>query len=434
MKRLLAVLCLLVLIISIPISCRRSSGDDGPPVVPPGDIIVPPGPGPRPETVPITFTTPQQAAGSTAAIDGMQALSSAQFAAIMELGLSSQPPGFAPAVSRSTGAIAKVDPSLAMMVTEMQRLAASPTVQRAVKKARALQTALATAVSTTLSLEFCSNEDGTVHMEGQNNFDEAANPSLASDYTLVFTNCKDDIELTRLTGTLHIEDASSTDNAGVKSSLLATNLALEQFSSIAYDVMTKKSVLNGAFVKNDQVNLVDDEGGGTFVVTTPAGGLPEKVVTYTYDGLHVESQHTHNADATDSIVATTKGSFKVTSTSGGVKTFELNFAMDLAEQRIQLNDTAGTERSLLSGSIDIAYAPEMAASGCQTGKVTISTVAPREFTTAGGACPHKGTVNLNNATINYDPGQPIRVSVVGAAPQTFADCAALDASGGACTF
>jgi hypothetical protein len=370
----------------------------------------------------------------------MQALSSAQFAAVMALGLDSRPPGFAPALSRSTDAIAKVDPTLAMMVTEMQRLAASPTVQSAVKKARALNTALATAVSTTLTTDFCSVDAdgtvGTVHMEGQNNFDEAANPSLASDYTIVFTNCKDDIFLTRLNGTLKIEDASSVDNAGVKSSLLATDLTMEQFTSIAYDVMTTKSVLNGAFVKNDQVNLVDDEGGGTFVVTTPAGGLPEKVVTYTYDGLHVESRHTDNGDGTDTILATTKGSFKLTSTSGGVKTFELNFAMDLADQILELNDAAGTKRSLLSGAIDILYAPEMASLGCQTGKVTISTASnePREFTNAGGACPQSGTVTLNNATINYDPGQPIRVSIGGGTPQTFANCAALDAAGGSCKF
>jgi hypothetical protein len=368
----------------------------------------------------------------------MQATSSAQFAAVMALGLSSRPPGFAPAMSRSTGAIAKVDPTLAMMIAEMQRLAASPTVQKAVQKARALKTALATPVDTTMTTEFCSlNADGTagtVHMVGLNNFDEAGNPSLTSDYTIDFTNCTDDILLTRLNGKLKIEDASSTDNAGVKTSLLATNLTMEQFTSIAYDVMTQKSVLNGPFIRNDQVNFIDDEASGSFVVTTPAGALPEKVVTYTYNGLHVETTHTDNPNGTDSIAATTKGSFKLTTTQGGVKTFDLNFAMDLAEQRVQLNDAAGTETSQLTGSIDITYASELEALGCQTGKVTITTTTPREFTTAGGACPHKGTVNLNNAAINYDPGQPIRVTVTGGTPQSFADCAALDAAGGSCKF
>jgi len=434
MKRLLAILCLLVLIVSIPIACKKSSGDSAP-VPPPGDIVVPPGPGPNPATVPINFTTPQQAAGSTAAIDGMQATSSAQFAAIMALGVDSRPPGFAPALSRSTGAISKVDPTLAMMVSEMQRLAASPTVQKAVQKVRALKAAsLATPVDTTMTLEFCSNADGQVKIAGLNNFDEVGNPTLTSDYTIDFTNCKDDIFLTRLGGTLHIEDASSTDNAGVKTSLLATNLTMEQFTTVAYDVMAKKSVLNGPFIRNDQVNFIDDEASGSFVVTTPAGALPEKVVTYAYTGLHVETTHTDNPNGTDSIAATTKGTFKLTTTTGGVKTFDLNFAMDLAEQRIQLNDAAGTETSQLSGAIDITYASELEALGCQTGKVVITTTTPREFTTAGGACPHKGTVNLNNATINYDPGQPIRVTIGGGTPQSFADCAALDAAGGSCKF
>jgi hypothetical protein len=354
----------------------------------------------------------------------------------MALGVSTKPEGFAPGLSKDSGAIAQVDPTLAMMVTEMQRLAASPTVQKAVKKARAMKTALATAVSTTLTTEFCSNADGTVSIAGQNNYDEAANPSVTSSYKLIFTNCLDDILFTRLTGVLTLDDAASTDNAENRQSLLAENLMMEQFSTVAMDVKTQQSVLSGAFINDDKGLSGSNAGGGTFVVTTPAGASPEKVVTYTYDGLIVERAHTHNADATDTIVKTTKGSFKVTSTSGGAKTFELNLAMDLTDKTTELNDAAGTKNNELNGTIDITFAPEMAPTGCQSGKVTISTVstAPRVFTTAGGTCPQQGTVNINNASINYDPGQPIDVTIGNGAPQTFADCAALAAAGGSCKF
>jgi hypothetical protein len=443
MKRWLAICVLLALAVTVTatVSCRRSSGgDEAPPVTGNEPVIPSPGPGPAPGTPDVVFSSPVQAAQATSVVAGMQTLASTQFAVASALGVDAQPGGFAPSLSKSSD-IGNIDPALAAIVGKMKSFAGSATIRSAVRKAGALRAKAmrATVPETTLTMEAC-NAEGQAVISGENTYDDAGNPNIVSKYTVTFTNCKDSGDLTQVDGVLHIEQFMSTENDGVASTVVATGLTIMQFTATPvadFAVMTQKSVMDGTFISDDQVVRGANFADGSFVVTTPAQGIiPEKVELFEFDGLEEDRTLTHNPDLTNTTVTTTKGTFKATATSGGAVISQVTVALDLAENTVILNDLAGTRNNKLNGTIDVTFGAGQTLAGCLSGKLNISTVdtAPRVFTTAGGACPTNGTVQINSATINYEPGSPIQVAVGSGTPVNYADCAALDAASGSCKF
>lgn len=438
MKKLLAVFVIFIVILTVAVACHKGGGE-GPTSGNNEPVIPGPGPGPAPGVPDIVFTAPTQAASATAALSGTQALAKTQFALASALGVSAQPAGFAPSLAGS-GDIGSVDPAVAKIVETMKNFANSATIQGAVKKATALRAAAMRAVvpTTTLTSDFCHNvPDGQIVISGTNTYDDPANPHIDSSYDITFTNCQDGVDFTQMDGTMHIEQFMSTENDGVASIVNAAGLTQITFTDATFTVKTLTSVMTGTFIKDDQITKVTNFADGSFAMTTAATTtLPEKVATFEYQGLEEISTLTHNADLTNTMVTTTKGSFKVTSTSGGTQNLQLSLAMNLTDNTLIKNDAAGTQESKLNGQVDMIFAPNAATAGCQSGKLNISTAdaEPRVFTTANGSCPQNGTVNINAATINYEPNAPIQVSVGGGTPITFANCAAFDAAGGACKF
>jgi hypothetical protein len=440
MKKWLAVFVIFIVILMVAVACHRGGGDEGPgPISGNEPIVPPPGPGPAPGIPDIVFSTPVQAASATAALSGTQALASAQFAVASALGVNAQPAGFAPSLSKS-GDIGSVDPAVAKIVKTMKSFANSATIQRAVKKTAALRSQAMRATipppGTTLTTDAC-NAEGQVVISGENTYDDPTNPNINSKYDITFTNCKDSTDATQLDGTMHIEQLMSTDNDGVASTVNANGLTQITFADDTFAVKTLTSVMTGTFINDNQVTKISNFADGTFTVTTPAtAAAAEKVATFGYAGLEEIQTETHNPDLTNTAVTTTKGTFKVTSATGGTTTLEMSLAMDLTDNTVSLNDAAGTRNNRLNGSVDMTFAPNPATAGCLSGKLNVTTVdtAPRTFTTAGGACPTNGTVKINTATINYEPTAPIQVDVGGGTPISYANCAELDAAGGACKF
>jgi hypothetical protein len=386
----------------------------------------------------IVFSNPTQAAQATASFAGTQALASAQFAVAKALGVDAQPAGFAPSLSKS-GDIGKIDPAVAEMMKNMTEFANSAAIQRTVKKVGVLRAkAMRAAVpSTTLTTDAC-NFDGQAVISGENTYDDPTNPNIISKYDINFTNCKDDADMAQLDGKLHIETVMSTDNDGVAVTLVADGLKKVKFAAADFAATTLTSVMTGTFISEDNVTTATNFATGSFVVTTPATATAvENVATFEYIGLEENKTFTHNTDGSDEHVTTTKGTFKITSTLGGTQSLQMSLALDLTDNARNLNDAAGTINSKLNGSVDMIFASNPATAACLSGKLNISTVdtSPRVFTTAGGTCPVNGTVKINTATVNYEPaGTPIQVAVDNGTPVSFADCAALDAAGGACKF
>jgi Big-like domain-containing protein len=372
-----------------------------------------------------------QAARTFSAVLGAQSLMDAQFSAVMALGQNSLPAGFAPGLSKSRGGdIGSIDPTLSSIVENMQRLLLSAAIQGAVRKAGA-RTAQFAPVNTTLTTEFCSNADGSVAITGTNNYDDALSTLVTFSYDMSFTNCRDDIALTRLDGILHIEGVQSTDNDATTSSLTANNLTEKQFSSSAFDVMTQQSVMNGSFVINNQVSTIAKTASGSFVVTTPAqGAATEKAVTLTYTGLVENSSLTHNVDASDTNVTTSAGTIMLGVTQGGAVTLQMTLGISLEDKTQLMNDVAGTRKNWINGTMDATWVPDLSQAGCKTGSLTFLTNAPSTFTLATGLCPVSGTMMMNDATVTY--GIPVMVTAGNGETQSFPDCNALNQAGVVC--
>ena len=437
MKKWLAVFVIFIVIVMIAVACHKGGGGGSVTTENPGGPVIPgPGPGPAPGVPNIVFTTPTQAASATAALSDTQALARAQFAVASALGVGAQPAGFAPSLSTS-GDIGSINPTVATIVQTMKSFANSATIQKAVKKAAALrsQAMRATVPSTTLTTEAC-NAEGSATISGDNTYDDPANPNVNSRYDITFVNCKDSTDATQLDGSMHIEQFMSTDNDGVASTVNANGLTQITFTDSTFAAKALTSVMTGTFISDNQITTIRNFADGSFTVTTPAtNAAAEKMATFEYQGLEEVKTLTHNADATDTTVTNTQGSFKVTSVTGGTTTLQMSLAMNLTDNTVALNDAAGTQNNRLNGSVDMIFASNPATADCLSGKLNITTVdtAPRVFTTAGGSCPTNGTVKINTATINYEPAAPIQVDI-GGVPVTFADCAAFDAAGGACKF
>src|SRR5512147_1540905 len=170
MKKLLAIFVIFIMVVMVAVACHRGGGDEGPGPISNEPVVPGPGPGPQPGVPDVVFTTPTDAAASTAALSGTQALARAQFAVASSLGVASQQrTGFAPSLSGS-GDIGSVDPEVAKIVQIMKNFANSATIQRAVKKAAALRAKamLATVVPpTTLAGEACA-AGGKIDISGTN--------------------------------------------------------------------------------------------------------------------------------------------------------------------------------------------------------------------------------------------------------------------------
>jgi hypothetical protein len=425
MKRMFVVFVLIVAAVLVLSACRRKSSDDG---VPAG------GPGPEPPViipqVPITFASPQQAAGEVTAALNTKALADTQFAAAMAFGMGSRPAGFAPRMI--SGDIGRIDPTLKMMVDKMASLSQSPVIQKAIRKAGALKAMRATQVNQTLTVGFCDNADGKIQITGTNNYDDLASTDVISSYTIDFTKCRDDVLLTELNGRINAEETESTAGNAVSTGLTNVDVRESQFKDETFAIELQQSHLFGTFSNSDQITSATMSANGQFSLTTLAqGATPETIVNHSFTGL--TNARTTTSDATSKTdVDTINGSFTTGRFIGGAEVFKTTMQITNLVDTVQtitgpVGDAAvGTKNQTINGTIGTAWTPEVA--GCLPGLMTITMAAPRTFA-AGGTCPVSGAMTINGATITF--GSPIQVNYFGAS-QSFATCTEMDAAGAVC--
>ncbi len=432
MKRLFVVFVLIVAVVLVLSACRRKGGDDG---VPGG------GPGPEPPVIipqiQITFTTPQQAGGEVTAALNTKALADTQFAAAMAFGLGTRPAGFAPRMT--SGDMGRIDPTLKMMVDKMARLSQSSIIQKAIRKAGALKAMRATQVNETLTVGFCDNADGTIVIDGTNNYDDLTATDVTSSYKVTFTKCRDEVLAIELAGEINVEETESIVSDAVSAGLTTVDVRESQFSDETFATMTQQSHLFGTFSNSNQITSGSMSANGQFSLTTLAraatptqAATPETIVNHSFTGLTAARTTTTDATTTTD-VDTINGSFTVGRFIGGAEVFKMTMQITSLVDTVQtitgpVGDAAvGRKNQTINGTIGTAWAPEVA--GCLPGLMTFTTAVPRTFA-AGETCPSSGAMAINNAAITF--GSPIQVDVTGAVPQSFATCEAMDALGAAC--
>jgi hypothetical protein len=431
MNKLLLIFVIITVVAMIAGGCRkknRGGSTDSNPDVSTDPTVTGSTEGPT-DTIPVAFTTSQEAAVVTTASLDTKALADAQFAVSMALGLTkplSGPSGaYAPRHSGANG----TDPSMTTMADAMVRFVQAPAIQKALQKAGAMKAARVNTINETAT-DYCSNADGEVKISGTNNYDDPTSVLLTYSYDVKFTNCRDDIMFTQLDGSIRVEFSEGIDTSVFSSNLASVSLTQLQFSAIDYATQTQKSALNGTFGNSDQATSGARNADGSFIVTTPA-----KQVSYLYTGVTDTWSSTHNADNSDTKTVYEHGIFRVTTSSAGIEIGHVVMDLNLVERWDTMNDAAGTKKNWLNGVIDINWEPDLSASGCLPGQITITTpdATPRTYTLLTGySCPVSGSVQFNNSSITY--GTSIQVSLTNNTPQIFADCAALSAASGVCAF
>ncbi len=422
----------------IVLSCSRGGGSNGGS----GGGGTPP---PPPPTF-LTFATPQEAAGSISAALVTRSLAGAAITAAMELGLTGKLTAgigslYKPGLDlTNSAALRSLDPTLAGMADIVTMSRRSPVLKKVVQRTAAMAPLFSvqqtTSVDEVLTVGFCDNTDGRITIVGQNNYTDITSTTLDYTYDVKFTKCRDDITFSELNGTLRVVNSESIATSAFTSSLVAS-LTQKQYSAIDYATLTQQITMSGSFGNNDQITFGAKTADGAFAVTTPTlGNTPEKVVTYTFVVFSEAWTVTRNAgDGSDSRVDTITGQVVVTTAKGGVTTGRFNVALNLTDRLDTLNDVPGTKNQWLDGTIDTSWSPDLALSGCLSGRLSIATspATPWTYTLATGyLCPVSGELKSNNATITYGPS--IQLALTNNLKQTFVNCAALDQTGGVCAF
>jgi hypothetical protein len=240
-----------------------------------------------------------------------------------------------------------------------------------------------------------------------------------------------------MNGTIYVDVNSSLSPTGPSSSSVTANLREKLYSSSTATIATQQTDLNGTFNDLDNITSGSMSANGSFVMTTPAtASAQESVVTFAFTNLSDVWTSTHNAtDASDTDMDDSSGSFSIATSYGGTQNFKFTLGIDLMNKTQYMNDTAGTEKDWIDGTITMNWLPDLSAYGCLPGSIAVSTTAtdPLTYDYANGTCPVSGTVAINNATIAYGTSTGIIVTVNGTS-QAFASCADLEAAGGMCMY
>jgi hypothetical protein len=387
-----------------------------------------------------TYSTTTQAAAATSTTMGVMTTMGAQISSGMSMGLSSIPAGYAAKFAKrnSGGDIGSIDPTLKMMMENMAKRSKSPVIQKAVKKAAALKAKRVISVNDPLP---CDNAGGTIMIVGTNNSDDASAPADISTYDITFNSCRDNITSTETNGTLHIEDNSSRNAPYAYSSSLTANLTEKIYTDSTFTALSQQFVFSGTFSDNDQITSGTVGANGSFVMTIPAqGAAPATQITLAFTNLSDTWTSTRNADGTDTDVDTVGGAFGITVSSDSTVNFQLTLSLNLVDKWQFMNDSAGTEKNWMNGSISVSWVPDLSASGCLPGSISISTVEadPLTYTFASGSiCPISGTLTINNATVEFGTSSGTATDIivtVNGTSQAYPSCFALDAAGGACMY
>jgi|GEM_PF-5689678 len=375
-----------------------------------------------------TISTLTQAAATSSAAAGAAALTTVTVGAATSSAKGAIPGpyivGQASSQAIDTSAIADIDPRLKNTVDKMVAQLQKPVVNNAILKANTLHTASAapTAAPTTA---LCS---------GGGSFTVTASISTSGTttaYTLTatFVGCKDNTTFDMLDGSLSathvINSAAQSETANVT----ATSLTDTEYTDITFTTIKDTLVLNGTF---DSVSNNGGDGtnsaNGTFAVTNSSGTF-----IFSFNNISDVWTKITNSPGAGDLTTTHKGNgsfgFAITNQTGGsvALTITLTNLMDKL-----ITYFGGAKDEWINGGVTIGWTPDISQWGCLNGTYNFSTADGTPIhTPAIGGCPTSGTLQVNNATIQYGVplGTHVTVTINGIS-KIFPDCTYL--GGGMC--
>jgi hypothetical protein len=375
-------------------------------------------------------TTATQAAASSSAAKGAASLSDAvgQSADIASGVIPAQyAPGMGSGSAANTDDIANVDPRLKNVVDKMVGVLQKTGTKSAKSQAASFRSSAFKSISSAPS---GSATFTAVPCDVSGTYDVAVNLSTSGTSTtwnldMTFHDCKDITGYDIVNGHLyaaHTKDSGSNyEHAQVTANLIDTD----------YDVssnITGTFALNGTFESIKSGSVGTNSALGSFTWTDP-GTNGNTVYAFSFGA---------GGNAITDIWSKTTGATGATTTRTGNGTYSLSITAPNGSVTLAVTLTGLEHKVLqytvglhtdewLNGAVNLAWTPDLSQWGCLAGTYTFTTAANTPIHTPFGiGCPTSGTLQVNNATIEYGKPSGTQVTVtIGTLSETFANCSAL---------
>ena len=378
-----------------------------------------------------SISSTSQAASSSSAAMGAIALSDTVGTAA-GLADGAIPAGYAPGKRKAvnTADIAKLDPRLKDVVDKMVAQLRKPVITDAVSKSQSLKTMNSAPLSAPAPTTSPCSAGGSYTVT-----DSAVVSGVTTthDLSVSFSYCRDSLDFSELNGSITATHVLDTLNNSETSNVHAN------LTNIAYTDGTFTN-LDGTFVLNGDFNSTNNNNAsgtnfanGSFSATSPPSGTNMTAVfsfTNVHDVWTKSLGMPSSGDRTEQ--HTFNGSYGLSITNNAT-TEQIAFTVTLANLEykdiVSLN---GNEDEWLNGSVTISWSPDMSQWGCLNGTYSFTTAAGTPVQTLfPNTCPSSGTVQVNNATIEYGKPSGTQVTItVNGFSEIFADCDSL--GGGMC--
>jgi hypothetical protein len=362
----------------------------------------------------VNYSTADQAAAGAASVSGAMSLTSVVGeAANMAIGAVPEYASSRKAKAADTSAIANIDPRLKNVVDKMVADLKSPTIMKAVAKARSFKTA--SSLDSTITASVSCGVSGYFTVSGADTSTATYN-ELTID--VAYYNCIEGTvtDYTVASGSLHVYGKDMLDNTGSTGNITATTLTLATYVS---STLSETDAINGTFgsvysLGTNSVETYSNSVNASFSVTF-ANDIRFSLGMNNLSGIEVRTPGT-TYDTDDD---TMNGSIVFDISDATSSLFAVTLAFTGLNDKYQYN-TDGSTDEWLNGTISISWTPDMGGN-CMPGAITLATIVP--IHSAAGACPTSGTITANNATIEFGNPDPPQVTVsVGGDSRVFSDC------------
>lgn len=401
--KVVSLLLLSVLFIATAVSCGGGGGESGPPPA-------------------FNYSDPNQAASASSEAAGSVAFTQTMGGVASAMaGDGAAQGGYSAPNKRKTAntdAIANIDPRLKTLVDKMVSQLQTPAVKNATMKTR-------TKVYQSASVDIGGTCDplapnpGTYQVSGTDNTgDASASIYKEATVTITFNACRDSVTLTEMSGTMQLYWKYMLDGSSATANVSA-NLVNKEYDAGFINV-TGTGTLNGTFNSVNNVTSGTDYANGSFSFTDVNG-----TGTFFFTGLTNNWSSITDTDGNQVDTVTVNGSFGLTATfTDGMQTYTVGLTITLSglEDKWRMNISDNSIDHWLNGSISLVWSPAY----CQSGTITFTTAdaTPMHYASISDTCPDTGTVQVNNATIVFEPTQ-ITVTA-GGTSQTYPDCTAME--------
>lgn len=375
------------------------------------------------------LTATQKAAASASAAEGAIALSS-NVAGSADMASGYIPAGYAPGKRgprAGTDAIANIDPRLKKVVDKMHVQMQRPAVRNTLSKAAAINKILSAP-----STIFCVSGGSYVVSDTISSSGTATTHTL----TVTYNACKDNFYNNIINGSIsatHTIDAVATSESAT---VTITNLTDTTYYDTSYTQETDILALNGTFTSNSTGNLTAGTasalGAFTWTIVDAVYGNVVMAFNFGTGATPITDTWTTSSSAGNTTeIHTANGAYGLSITSPGAQPISLGITLTNLTDKVVSNFSGIDE--WINGSISIVWSPDLSQWGCLNGTYTFTTANSTPIHTPGYGCPTSGTVQVNNATIEFGKpsGTMVTVTLTGTGlSEVFSDCMSM--GGGMC--